>query len=466
MQSVYRRFYLILFWVCCPCFNALLGQPIWTQTRVLNNRSPLSSDNSNPNPFLGFAGNAADFKLLDLFSQGFLDTVKEFSKNPNAPFMSVKIDFNKYSNNTKTNTKHKRQRVRACYELYPRNYQFADGCLVAVDSQGLYIYNPDKKRLGYIPSSKIRYVRKGLGFNDKILRDMVIAVGAGAVIGGLSGLGYGGIEYAFYYGFSGAITGLAFGPVLAIIPEFITHQYQNTLPDVKYFIRQDQQNWNRYLGMLNRRKNVYGTPLFYEDFPSYSINESLNQPVVAPVRIKTVLPSGEIVETYKDSAEFKKSMAARENSVTTVIPTQSTQPATVKQVETLPQSSTVVKKASFEENKQISVKWIITGFNPSKVNATKLINKLPELRNEILNSELAADLKNTDDVKFAAMYLLAQLGYDFTRVIDFTDEQDMELKAVLPFYNVEIVTENTRVRSKAVTQTDQKNLKFLYDMIP
>jgi len=41
----------------------------------------------------------------------------------------------------------------------------------------------------------------------------------------------------------------------------------------------------------------------------------------------------------------------------------------------------------------------------------------------------------------------------------------LDLSQALPFYNVETVASNTEIKSKALTEIDEFNLQFLYDLL-
>lgn len=245
---------------------SLLGNSNIPTSRSLNNQEQLLlSRNNHPNE-----------KILTQISQEFLDSIKQNSSNSKIPCISVKIDFNQYVNQVKQKSKHRRQHVHAYYKNDKRNFfsnqpfEFIEGRLIAADPQGLFLYNSYNKTLSYVSFSKIQFVRKGLTLEAKVLRDAVIGMGIGAVLGGVGILRFES-STLFLEAFYGAVGGFVYG-LVANIPERIIHEFQNTLPDVKMTINQDQNNANRYLEMLKQREETYGTPLFYKDFPNYKSN--------------------------------------------------------------------------------------------------------------------------------------------------------------------------------------------------
>lgn len=245
---------------------SLLGNSNIHTSRTLNNQEQsLLSRNNHPNE-----------KLLTQISQGFLDSIKQNLSNSKIPCISIKINFNQYVNQAKQKSKHRRQHIHAYYKNDKRNFfsnrpfKFIEGHLIAADSQGLFLYNSYNKTISYVSFSKIQFVRKGLTLDAKVERDAVIGMGIGAVLGGVGILRFE-LSTLFLEAINGAFLGFVCG-LVANIPERIFHEFQNTLPDVKMTINQDQNNANLYLEMLKQREETYGTPLFYEDFPNYKSN--------------------------------------------------------------------------------------------------------------------------------------------------------------------------------------------------
>lgn len=273
MKRFHNAFNIIFFGIGLLLINATEAQSI--RNLLGNTNNPTFSIDSNQEQLLLWGNKHPKEKLITHISQGFLDSIKQNSSNSQIPCISVKIDFNQYLNQEKQKSKHKRQHVHAYYENYKRNffsetYKFIEGRLIAVDSEGLYLYDSYNKTLSYVSFSKIQFVRKGLTLDAKIGRDAVIGMGIGAVLGGVGILGFES-STLFLEAVYGAAAGFVCG-LVANIPERIFHEYQNTLPDVKFNINQDQNNANRYLEMLKQREETYGTPLFYEDFPNYKSN--------------------------------------------------------------------------------------------------------------------------------------------------------------------------------------------------
>ncbi len=274
MKRFNNSFNIIFLIIGFLLINAIEAQSI--RNLLGNTNNPNSSINYNQEQLLLSGNKHPKEKLITHISQGFLDSIKQDSSNSQIPCISVKINFNQYVNQEKQKSKHKRQHIHAYYKNDKRTFfsnepfKFIEGRLIAVDSAGLYLYDSYNKTLSYVSFSKIQFVRKGRTLDAKVLRDAVIGMGIGAVLGGVGILGFES-STLFLEAVSGAAAGFVCG-LVANIPERIFHEYQNTLPDVKFYINQDQNNANRYLEMLKQREETYGTPLFYEDFPNYKSN--------------------------------------------------------------------------------------------------------------------------------------------------------------------------------------------------
>lgn len=89
----------------------------------------------------------------------------------------------------------------------------------------------------------------------------------------------------------------------------------------------------------------------------------------------------------------------------------------------------------------------------------------PNLRFDRLSESDASAFKNKDEVRYAAMTIGTQIGYDFTKVAVFSESQETDLTQALPFYNVETVASNTLIKSKALSDIDAFNLQFLYNLL-
>ncbi len=135
-------------------------------------------------------------------------------------------------------------------------------------------------------------------------------------------------------------------------------------------------------------------------------------------------------------------------------------------VEASPQPIKVAERLSdFKEGKFIAAAWMYKGFNNKGVDVKRMMRMFPNLRFARLSESEASAFKNKDEVRYAAMTIGTQIGYDFTKVAVFSESQETDLMQALPFYNVETVASNTLIKSKALTETDAFNLQFLYDLL-
>jgi hypothetical protein len=128
-------------------------------------------------------------------------------------------------------------------------------------------------------------------------------------------------------------------------------------------------------------------------------------------------------------------------------------------------AATVVPLSAFKEGKFIAAAWMYKGFNSKSVDVKRMLRIFPNLRFNRLSETDAPAFKNKDEVRYAAMTICTQIGYDFTKVVVFSESQELDLSQALPFYNVETVASNTEIKSKALTEIDEFNLQFLYDLL-
>jgi hypothetical protein len=127
--------------------------------------------------------------------------------------------------------------------------------------------------------------------------------------------------------------------------------------------------------------------------------------------------------------------------------------------------ATAVPLSAFKEGKFIAAAWMYKGFNSKSVDVKRMMRIFPNLRFNRLSETDAPAFKNKDEVRYAAMTICTQIGYDFTKVAVFSESQELDLSQSLPFYNVETVASNTLIKSKALTEIDEFNLQFLYDLL-
>ncbi len=123
------------------------------------------------------------------------------------------------------------------------------------------------------------------------------------------------------------------------------------------------------------------------------------------------------------------------------------------------------RTVAFKEGKFISAAWMYEGYNPKAVDLKRMLRMFPDLRFSRLTETESQVFRNKDEVRYAAMSICTQIGYDFTKVVVFSESQELDLTQSLPFYNVQIVQEGTVINSRALTQTDEFNLRFLYDLM-
>jgi hypothetical protein len=181
--------------------------------------------------------------------------------------------------------------------------------------------------------------------------------------------------------------------------------------------------------------------------PSVTLSKPIDTPTVSNPNKVTPEPLSEAVGVVQK--EVKSSPETIEN-----------------RVEASPQPVKVAERLSdFKEGKFIAAAWMYKGFNNKGVDVKRMMRMFPNLRFDRLSESDASAFKNKDEVRYAAMTIGTQIGYDFTKVAVFSESQETDLTQALPFYNVETVASNTLIKSKALSDIDAFNLQFLYNLL-
>ena len=396
--------------------------------------------------------NRLNTRTFGSISQNFLDSVKEISSKEIDGFYIVDLSIDL----TKTEG-------RQCIYVKRSNqlYDRLEGRLIAVDEEGVYLYNSVNKLFRYVHFNNIEFIRRGRTWEKKIVRDALLGVAAGGAIGVLASL-YDN-EYFFIYLIGGASIGGIMVPICTFIPEAIVHAVQNTNPQIKYKIEYNKVQMGYYMQMVNQDRVRYGSRILYADFPRINETELSPAPVLAntEVLLVTDTPSVNLQNSVNVNPEPVR------DGVGMVHKEVKTSPDKEEiRVEASPQPIKVAERLSdFKEGKFIAAAWMYKGFNNKGVDVKRMMRMFPNLRFARLSESEASAFKNKDEVRYAAMTIGTQIGYDFTKVAVFSESQETDLMQALPFYNVETVASNTLIKSKALTETDAFNLQFLYDLL-
>ena len=413
-----------------------------------NNSSQISGINRGP------VNRRLPARDLGDITQEFLDSVRKISSENIQAYYKVDLSFQQLDLN-----------VIKPHRIYVEKGNKEDGRLVgrliAVDAEGLYLYNGVHDILRYVPYENIKFVRRGLPLNRKMARDALLGAAAGGFIGGLIGLTD--FENAIPFMFVGAFVWGSTVPFFTLVPEAIVHLIQNQDPHIKSPIRYNKVQMGYYMQMVNQDRIRYGARVLYSDYP----------------RVNGVMTESDLVLAQAEVRISSDTVAVNMQEALTVIP----EPArdgvgsvpirasispekekTSVQVAVQP-VATVVPLSAFKEGKFIAAAWMYKGFNSKSVDVKRMLRIFPNLRFNRLSETDAPAFKNNDEVRYAAMTICTQIGYDFTKVAVFSESQELDLSQSLPFYNVETVASNTLIKSKALTEIDAFNLQFLYDLL-
>ena len=170
---------------------------------------------------------------------------------------------------------------RQCIYVKRGNQQFGtlEGRLIAVDEEGIYLYNAVNDIFRYVHFNNIKFIRRGRTWEMKIVRDALLGAAAGGFIGGLASV-YD-LEYFFVLVIAGASTGGIMVPIFTFIPEAIVHAVQNTDPQIKSKIEYNKQQMGYYMQMVSQDRMRYGSRILYSDFPRAGETDLSPAPVLA-----------------------------------------------------------------------------------------------------------------------------------------------------------------------------------------
>lgn len=425
------------------------------ESRTTSSSSLRSVSKSTFNSTWGNSQNTVlDKRTFGSITQNFLDSVREISKNAKGGF--YKVDLSIDWNHTEG---------RQCIYVKRGNQQLGrlEGRLIAVDQEGIYLYNSVNDIFRYVHFNNIKFIRRGRTWEKKIVRDALVGAAAGAVIGGLASLYDDPLEYFLVYGLVGASVGGIIVPIYTFIPEVLVHLIQNINPQIKSKIEYNKVQMGYYVQMVNQDRMRYGNRILYSDFPRISEMKPSPSPVLANTNVSrrkdtllVNLQDSVVVspEPVRDGVgfiqkEIKTSPEKELNKAQSKLQTKGGNQRT----------------AAFKEGKFISAAWMYEGYNPKAVDVNRMLRMFPDLRFSRLTGTESQVFRNKDEVRYAAMSICTQIGYDFTKVVVFSESQELDLTQSLPFYNVQIVQEGTVINSRALTQTDEFNLRFLYDLM-
>lgn len=400
-----------------------------------------------------------DFKNI---TQDFLDSVRVISSEEKQGFYKLKLPFSMFDFNTSSYQRIYLKRGNSKNGVL-------EGRLMAVDTHGIYLYHTNNQIFRFVSYDHIKFIRRGRTLERKMVRDLGYGVASGAVLGAFGSILSGDAEYAIVFAIIGGSFGV-FVPVFTFIPQLVVHGIQNTDPEIKTPINYNRRNLINYSQMVSRDPYRYGSRLLHADFPRVIPLVDTAAAVVVQNEIPPNNPSVTLskpIDTPTVSNPNKVTPEPLIEAVGVVQKEVKSSPETIEnRVEASPQPVKVAERLSdFKEGKFIAAVWMYRGFNTKAVDVKRMMRMFPNLRFDRLSESDASAFKNKDEVRYAAMTIGTQIGYDFTKVAVFSESQETDLTQALPFYNVETVASNTLIKSKALSDIDAFNLQFLYNLL-
>lgn len=457
MHICYRlhRFILV---VCVLAVAPMSGQILDSSSTKNESRTTSSSSlrSVSKSKFNSTWGNSQstvlDKRTFGSITQNFLDSVREISKNDKGGFYKVDLSIDW------THTE-----GRQCIYVKRGNQQFGrlEGRLIAVDQEGIYLYNSVNDIFRYVHFNNIKFIRRGRTWEKKVVRDAILGAAIGTVIGGLASVFE--PDYFLVFVIVGSSTGGIMVPIFSFIPEAIVHAIENANPQIKSKIEYNKVQMGYYVQMVNQNRMRYGNRILYSDFPRISEMKPSPSPVLANTN----------VSRRKDTSLVN----LQDSVIVSPEPVRDGVGFVQKEIKTSPEKELNKAQSKLQTNggnqrtlafkvgEFISAAWMYEGYNPKAVDVKRMLRMFPDLRFSRLTETESQVFRNKDEVRYAAMSICTQIGYDFTKVVVFSESQELDLTQSLPFYNVQIVQEGTVINSRALTQTDEFNLRFLYDLM-
>ncbi len=376
-------------------------------------------------------------------SQELLDSLRSRYRLQKTPYYKVKMSIGQFSQSgvirQQMHLKFGNQKLND--KVFRAKRNLTKGKLIAVDSNGVYLYQKSTKRFGFVPYQDIWIIRRGNTLEDKLIRDGSIGGVAGAIGGFLLGMDLDGATTGLILSPIAAVAGAGFVLFYTALPEAIIHELQNTSKKVKFRINYRQDNMQNYIAMVNKDRYRYGKRLLYSEFPGGQVSNETPDPV--PTTPDPLPITDDPVPTTPDPLPITNDPVPTTN-------------------DPLPSTSDPVP---FKTGKYISAAWMIQGFESKFVNVQRMVKTFPDLRNSQLTEADKALFKNSDEVMYAAMLICTPLGFDFSKAVELSESQATDLSQMLPYYNVQVVNAQTVIKSNGLTRIDEMNLEFLYKLI-
>jgi hypothetical protein len=106
-------------------------------------------------------------------------------------------------------------------------------------------------------------------------------------------------------------------------------------------------------------------------------------------------------------------------------------PAAIASPVNKPTPTKVIQVNAFNNaNGEVPIDWAIEKFEPGNV-SSKLFKNYPRIQKEILTQSQLDQLTNPADIQMLAILLLTGNGLDFSRLIQFTEEQTYKLNKTI-----------------------------------
>jgi hypothetical protein len=114
-------------------------------------------------------------------------------------------------------------------------------------------------------------------------------------------------------------------------------------------------------------------------------------------------------------------------------------------------------------NGEVPIDWAIQKFEPGNV-SPKLFKNYPRTQKEILTQSQLEQLTNPADIQMLAIHILTGNGLDFSRLFQFTEEQNSKLNKTITIDAVDAQL-GTMLRVIDIPSIEYRNLTMLYQRL-
>jgi hypothetical protein len=311
------------------------------------------------------------------------------------------------------------------------NYKNSDqygGYLISAQDSGVFV--SEGNGINYIPYTYIRNIRRGQSFGT--IASNIISSS---------------LNSSLNQGLEGFLTGIVVIPfaalfynVAGLLPHKVVRMYGE--PRGKEFASKVQRqgaygnssypasDYPLTLIQLNRRsfeiapRNIFPQ----ENFDSLELIADKIQLKEVPhfQDIQSIIANSQIQKT--PISALSKNAQSNDPSIESSIVKA---PAAIASPVNKPTPTKVIQVNAFNNaNGEVPIDWAIEKFEPGNV-SSKLFKNYPRIQKEILTQSQLDQLTNPADIQMLAILLLTGNGLDFSRLIQFTEEQTYKLNKTI-----------------------------------